>query len=122
MNRGLEGCDEVRGNVVLYRSPPVRLNKYMAGKRYSIPHPFPRRPAWVRPVLTCRIAEAGYNVGDETIYTPTDASSINGAGVIYRPDEIIFILVTGSFQLQLRNSNTLAITPASWDLSFAIVG
>jgi hypothetical protein len=125
MNRGLLGLDGVRGNVVLYQSPPVRLNKYAVATRYSIPHPFPHRPSFVRPILACRVAEHTYSAGDKTIYTPTDATpTTTGLAIIYRPDEVVIVWASGGpgVQLQDRNGNTFLTAAANWDVSFGVIG
>jgi hypothetical protein len=124
MNRGLFGFDGVSGGLRLYLSPPVRVSKYTTGARYSIAHPFPRRPSFARCLLTCRIAEGSYAVGDQTLYTPTDSTSVTGVGIIYRPDDIVFLLAVGN-GFSLKNpvsSNSFAITPANWDLAFLVGG
>lgn len=123
MNYGLLGKDEVRGNVSAYRTPPVRINKYLGATRYSIAHPFPNRPAAAKAILTCRIAEKGYEVGQETIFTSTDMNSASGYSLIIRPFELILYWTgTPTIFNQVPTNGTGLFTSANWDISFVVIG
>jgi hypothetical protein len=122
MNVGLLGLDGVANNPVIHRTPPVRMSRYTGGVRYSIAHPF-AKPFVVRPILTCRIAQGTFVIGDEVQWQPTDGNSQIGFSLLIRPYELI-IVFTGTVGVFVEQSShtTIATTPANWDVAFVVLG
>ena len=116
MNTGLLGRDGVIGTAGHYQSPFVPLSRYVAAKKYTIPHPLGRRSAYAQPLLRCRLAEGGYAAGEMTSYIPTDTSTVNGAAIIHKNDQIDFVFPAVSFSLKNKSTlNTFVTTAANWD-------